>query len=74
MARRSNVIAFDGKLYINPNNNELIIEEIDKKTKESTYYNITKEIREAFEGKTVTISINEKSDAIEPVEDPFTEE
>lgn len=75
MAKRTNSIAYSGTVYINPENNHIIVAEYDKKTEETSYFDLTEEIKKYFvdvKGD-VSISISEKATVQSELEDPFSD-
>ncbi|ATF13677.1 hypothetical protein A616_17315 [Brevibacillus brevis X23] len=74
MAKRTNAIGYNGAVYINPDNNHIIVAEYDKKTEETSYFDLTEEIKQFFVGVSgdVAISISEKATVQSQLEDPFS--
>lgn len=85
MAKRNNTISFTGKIYKNPNNGKLIIEEVDKKSGESQYFVLEDEIvQEGFltpeneqpdeQQYEVNITIKKNKIKYSSSQDPFSDE
>jgi hypothetical protein len=77
VAKRAKTLGFNGYLYLDQKTNKIIVAEVDKKTEETTYYNLTDLLIQEFvdSNTKVTISIKEEDEVKEVIEgDPFADE
>ncbi len=76
MAKRGNAMSYTGKFYVNPKNNHIIAVEYDKKADQTSYYDVTEDIKRFFmdvDGD-VTLSLSEKAIVHSHLDDPFTDD